>query len=99
MVGALFFYLTIRNRFDEITALGAGWGLLFSPLFLFYSGKIMPDIWMLSFLCIALWMCFRYLNSGSTFAMIGFPLFLTLSACIKPLGLCFLLRALVEFVR
>ena len=99
IIGTIFFYLAIRSRFDKITALGAGWGLLFSPLFLFYSGKIMPDVWMLAFLAIAFWMFFRYLSTGSAITMIGFPLFLTVSACIKPLGLCFFLPALVEILR
>ena len=95
LVGALFFYLTIRSQFDRFTAIGAGLGLLFSPLYLFYSSKIMPDIWMLAFLAAAVWMFFRFLATGSIVAMIGFPLLLTLSACIKPLGLCVFLPALL----
>ncbi len=99
MIGALFFYLTIRDQYDQLVALGAGLGLLFSPLYLFYSSKIMPDIWMLAFLAVAAWAFFRNLKTGSIVAMVAFPLLLALSACIKPLGLCFFLPALVAVLR
>jgi len=62
--------------------------LAFSPIFLFYSFKIMPDIWMLMFMLGAVYFFLKYVatNSGVDFWLSA--LFLVLSATIKPLSLC-----------
>jgi 4-amino-4-deoxy-L-arabinose transferase-like glycosyltransferase len=64
MIGALIaataLFAVVRQLTDDLTAAASAWALLFSPLFLFYSGKIMPDIWMLCFLMIAVYTYVRF---------------------------------------
>jgi hypothetical protein len=63
------------------------WALAFSPLFFFYSYKIMPDIWMLCFLLGAVFLFIRYMKNGKIVILGASALCLVISATIKPLGL------------
>lgn len=72
---------------DERTALFAVWAMAFSPLYFFYSYKIMPDIWMLTFLLAAVTLFLNFRNTQSHWNLAGSAICLILSACIKPLGL------------
>lgn len=69
--------------------------LAFSPIFLFYSFKIMPDIWMLMFMLGAVYFFLKYVNSNSRADFILSAIFLILSATIKPLSLCIYLPFLI----
>ncbi|UCD63212.1 MAG: glycosyltransferase family 39 protein [Candidatus Zixiibacteriota bacterium] len=68
-------------------ALYAVWAMAFSPLYFFYSFKIMPDIWMLVSLLGAVYLFLRYCATDNIGYLAASALCLILSACIKPLGL------------
>ena len=69
--------------------------LAFSPVFLFYSYKIMPDIWMLMFMSMSVFYFLKYAETRKLTQIAISSLFLILSAAIKPLSLCLLLPYLI----
>ena len=69
--------------------------LAFSPLFLFYSYKIMPDIWMLMFMFLSVFFFLKHVETKKWQQLATSSLFLILSASIKPLSLCLFLPYLV----
>lgn len=71
----------------ERIAAFAVWGLAFSPLYFFYGFKIMPDIWMITFLITAFYFFVRYRQRECLSCLIWSAIFLILSGCLKPLGL------------
>lgn len=79
----IIFYMT-KNK--NIAAYAA-FALAFSPLFFFYSYKIMPDIWMLTFLLASVFFYMKYLEKETNSQLILSALMLVLSATIKPLSL------------
>ncbi len=79
----IIFFMT-KNK--NIAAYSA-FALAFSPLFFFYSYKIMPDIWMLTFLLAAVYFHLRYLDKRTKSHLALSALMLVLSATIKPLSL------------
>ncbi|MFZ5980572.1 MAG: ArnT family glycosyltransferase [Candidatus Zixiibacteriota bacterium] len=87
-LAALWFLYGLAARlFDCLTAAMAVWAMAFSPLFFYYSYKLMPDI-----LMFALWLgavyCFvRYINDKVLWSLLLSALLLGLSACLKLLGL------------
>ncbi|UCC99712.1 MAG: glycosyltransferase family 39 protein, partial [Phycisphaerales bacterium] len=72
---------------DRETALFSVWAMAFSPLFFFYSFKIMPDIWMLTLLLGAILGFVKHLKTRKYGFLLLSSLCLILSASIKPLGL------------
>lgn len=90
----LFLSVTLLTK-DKLLAALTAFSISFSPLFYFYSYKIMPDIWMLMFLLGAVYGYLKYLKSNK----IGFwflsALSLTLSATLKPLSLSIYLPFLI----
>lgn len=72
---------------DPLVATFAVWATAFSPLFLFYSFKIMPDVTMLMFLVAGFYLFLRFMNSERFIYLCGSALCLILSGTIKPLGL------------
>jgi|GEM_PF-996933 len=88
-----------RFWLDELGAAIAAWATACSPLFFYYSSKIMPDIWMLT-LGLGSVLCYlHYLDNRKVVNLLGAGLLLVLSAAIKPLILCILLPFLVMSVR
>jgi len=81
------FYRITTFFAGHATGVMACWALAFSPLFFFYSYKIMPDIWMLTLLLGAVYAYILYLSKGPLIAWLLSALLLCLSAGIKPLGL------------
>ena len=73
----------------------SGFALSCSPLYFFYSYKIMPDIWMLMFLLASVLFYFRFLDNFKLTNWLFSTLFLILSATIKPLSLSIYLPFLV----
>jgi len=69
--------------------------LAFSPLFLFYSYKIMPDIWMLMFMFLSLFFFLKHVETIRWQQLAASSLFLIFSASIKPLSLCLFLPYLI----
>jgi len=86
-IGLGFFYRIVTITSGERPAAFAVWAMAFSPLFFFYSHKIMPDIWMLSLLLGAFYFHLRYLKENHRGLLAVSALLLILSACLKPLGL------------
>lgn len=82
----LFFNIVSRSKNNEI-ALYSTAALAFSPLFFFYSFKIMPDIWMFTLYLGALYLYIRYRESQSAKHWFFSVILLALSGAIKPLGL------------
>jgi len=99
MVALLFFFLAVRRLSSESVAAWSSVALAFSPLFFFYSYKIMPDVWMLMFLMIALFLFVRHAQDGGWETLCGSAAALILSACIKPLGLSLYLPMLLLLYR
>jgi Dolichyl-phosphate-mannose-protein mannosyltransferase len=83
-------FLIGREMFDPWVGAISSWALAWSPLFLFYSHKIMPDIWMLTYLLISCFAFLKWRNAGSISWLLLSSLALLLSATIKPLGLAVL---------
>ncbi|MCX6826736.1 MAG: glycosyltransferase family 39 protein [candidate division Zixibacteria bacterium] len=83
----LFYRIAVLLLLDIRAALYAVWALAFSPLFFFYSYKIMPDIWMLALLLAAVYSFILFIERRNYLLLIGSALSLSLSGCIKPLGL------------
>lgn len=95
ILGILVWYRVVRDLSSGSTAVFACWALAFSPLFCFYSFKIMPDILML-----ALWLgairAYQAYDANESLSSWGLSLaLLTLSAGIKPLTLSIYLPLLV----
>ncbi len=82
----LFQIISSLTKSENIAAY-ASFALAFSPLFFFYSYKIMPDIWMLTFLLASVYFHLKYLDSNSYRQLALSALMLILSATIKPLSL------------
>ncbi len=61
--------------------------LAFTPLFFFYSFKIMPDIWMLTLLLGSVYYYLKFLECNRPHQWVGSAILLIISATIKPLGL------------
>lgn len=72
---------------DEGTASFAVLALAFSPVYFFYSYKIMPDIWMLTFLLGAVFLFLKSKINHTYGYLAASAMCLILSASIKPLGL------------
>lgn len=79
---------------DAKVAAMASWGMAFSPLFFFYSHKIMPDVLMLALWLAAIYFYLRFNREGKVHWWGLSALLMCLSACIKPLGLSVLLPLL-----
>ncbi len=95
MVALLFLFLAVRRMSGEGTAAWGSIALAFSPLFFFYSYKIMPDVWMLMFLMLALYLFVRHVQDGGWGILVGSAVAMVLSATIKPLGLSLYLPMLL----
>jgi len=93
-LGLVCFYGTIKAWTDRLTALAAVIALAFSPLYFYYSFKIMPDMMMLGLtLCsVRLFTAFRQTNRLWILAVAATAL--ALAACIKPFALAVLLPLL-----
>lgn len=76
-----------RMLLGESTAGFAAWCMAFSPLFFFYGFKIMPDVTMLTLYLAAIFAYLKYQSSDRVRWWLVSLVCLTLSACIKPLGL------------
>lgn len=86
-IGLWLFYRIVTVLSNAKAASFACWALAFSPLFLFYSHKIMPDIWMLTLLLGAVYSYVLYAKNDSIRFWLASAILLVLSACLKPLGL------------
>ncbi len=82
-----FFKIILCMTRDKNIALFSAFALAFSPLFFFYSFKIMPDIWMLSFLLGSIYFYLKFLESKKISAIVFSAITLILSATLKPLSL------------
>ncbi|MCP4685377.1 MAG: hypothetical protein GY867_08000 [bacterium] len=99
MLAILFFFLAVRRLSGEDVAAWSSVTLAFSPLFFFYSYKIMPDVWMLLFLMMSLYLFVRHTQEGGWGVLGVSAAALILSACIKPLGLSLCLPMLLLLYR
>ncbi|HEX2896870.1 MAG TPA: glycosyltransferase family 39 protein [candidate division Zixibacteria bacterium] len=88
LLGLYFFRNSVALLSNPTAANYSTIALAFSPIFLFYSFKIMPDIWMLMFMLGAVYFFLKYVNSNSRADFFLSAVFLILSATIKPLSLC-----------
>jgi 4-amino-4-deoxy-L-arabinose transferase-like glycosyltransferase len=95
IVALLFLFGAVRRLIGEGEAVGATAAMALSPLFFFYSSKIMPDVWMLMFLLGAVFWFVRFTEENSPKWFFFSALSLVLSATIKPLGLCVYLPMLI----
>ncbi|HWR84050.1 MAG TPA: glycosyltransferase family 39 protein [Candidatus Deferrimicrobium sp.] len=84
---------------NELEAALATWAVAFSPLFLFYSHKIMPDIWMLTLWMASIYMYLCFQRNGRPRSWIGSAACLMLGAGIKPLCLSIYLPYLFLLVK
>lgn len=87
VLGLWFFYGIVVSFSGADIGRMALWALACSPLFFYYSFKIMPDIWMISLLLGAVFLYLHFLKTGRVFAWLFSAVLLALSAGIKPLGL------------
>ena len=90
----LFLRGIVRRLVGEPEAVWSVVAMALSPLFFFYSSKIMPDVWMLMFLLSAVYFFVRYVDERRFWLITCSGLALVLSATIKPLGLCLYLPML-----
>lgn len=84
-LGLWFFYRLTRRVLSQTAASLSVWALAFSPLFFFYSYKIMPDIWMLSLGLGSVLFYLRFLDDKKLRHWLLSVLLLVLAAGIKPL--------------
>ena len=98
-MAVLLCFMIVGALFDETTAVLTAWAMAFSPLFFFYSFKIMPDVTMLALFLGSVLLYLRYVKDGSLAAWVGSLVLLVLSAAIKPLVLSVLLLWVVIWSR
>lgn len=84
---------------NERAAIYSTVALAFSPLFLFYTFKIMPDMWMLMFMLGAVYYFLKYAESQALKDFFVSAALLILSATTKPLSLCLFLPFLVYLLQ
>lgn len=94
LAGLLFLVGIARRLVGNAEAVWAALAMALSPLFFFYSSKIMPDIWMLMFLLMAVYFFVRFVEENRVGLLALSAIGLVLSATIKPLGLCLYLPML-----
>jgi len=99
VLAVLFFFLAVRRLSGEDVAVWSALSLSFAPLFFFYSYKIMPDVWMLMFLMLALYFFVRYVQEGGAGLLVGSAVAMILSASLKPLGLSLYLPMLLLLLK
>ncbi len=95
LIALWFFRKNIKILANERVAIYSTIALAFSPMFLFYSFKIMPDMWMLMFLLGAVYYFLKYAESSSLKHFTLSAILMILSATTKPLSLCLYLPFLV----
>lgn len=89
------FYRLLLSQFQDSTIAAFGvCALAFSPLYFFYSFKIMPDVTMLSLAIWAVYAFDRFLGSRQFWYLIISASFLILSAMLKPVSLSLMLPLL-----
>ena len=99
-LAALWFFKKIVAIFsNERVAIYSTIALCFSPMFLFYSFKIMPDMWMVMFMMGAVYYFLKYAESSLLKHFTISAIFMILSASTKPLSLCLYLPFLVYFLK
>lgn len=81
------FFKIVASLMSDRVAVWSVLAMAFSPLFFFYSYKIMPDIWMLTFLLGAVYFYLRFNHDRNYPALIVSGVCLCLSGCIKPTAL------------
>jgi len=91
-----FFFRLIAILTNDREAAFATWAMAFSPLFFFYSYKIMPDLWMLTFCLTSIYLYVRFHSNRRYFHWVASVLCLSLAGSIKPLGLSIYLPYLVH---
>jgi 4-amino-4-deoxy-L-arabinose transferase-like glycosyltransferase len=72
---------------DPLTAVTTVCATAFSPLFLFYSFKIMPDVTMLMFMVTSFYLFLQFMKSRGLIYLCGSAICLFASGAIKPLAL------------
>jgi 4-amino-4-deoxy-L-arabinose transferase-like glycosyltransferase len=82
-----FFFRLVATLTDDREAAFATWAMAFSPLFFFYSYKIMPDLWMLTLWLASVYLFMRFYGSGRYWYWLASAVCLSLAASIKPLVL------------
>ena len=85
--GIWLFYLIVKQLHGARVAAYSAYAISMSPLFSFYSYKMMPDILMLLLMLGAINLMQRYLSRGSLLLALLSVASLGLAACIKPLAL------------
>lgn len=101
LFGCMTIWLTARIvtiLSDRLTGAFSAWATAFSPLFFFYSYKIMPDIMMLALLLLSFYFFLRFVNSRNYLFWVASALPLAIAICIKPFGL-FLYLPLIYVMR
>jgi hypothetical protein len=87
LAGLWFLKRIVTTLVDELTAVFATAAMALSPLYFFYSGKIMPDIPMLALWLGAIFCFLQHLKTRRPGYWFLSAVLLVLSAAIKPLGL------------
>jgi len=87
ILALLFIYGLASLLYDRLTAAMAVWAMAFSPLFFYYSYKLMPDILMFSLWLGAVYFFVKFYKENSYPFLFLSVIFLALSACLKLLGL------------
>ncbi len=93
-LGLFAFYRLVRSLSDDQTALFSLIALALSPLYFYYSFKIMPDITMLGLTLCAAWLYVASVDGRDIWRLILAALCLGLAASIKPFALAILLPLL-----
>lgn len=97
-VGSWYFYKLLRSYFSDRTALFALLMLLVSVWFPF-SRKMMPDVFCISLMMVALWQLSAYLREGKWVRLLGYVLLGSLAILSKiPAGIYFALLIPLFFV-
>ena len=82
LLGLFWFYRAVSLLSGSRIALWSAWALAFSPLYYFYSYKIMPDIFMISLFLGAVYYFVSYTQSLRLRNLIISGILLAISACL-----------------
>lgn len=83
--GLVFLFHIVKLLFDRFTASLAVWAMAFSPLYFYYSFKMMPDILMLSLGLAGVYLFLLFIRKKSWPGFALSAVCLAVSACLKPL--------------
>lgn len=95
----VFFYRAWTLAIGPKAAGPATWAMAFSPLFFYYSQKIMPETLLTCLLCVSVWLWLLHIRKGGPATFLASALILGLASAVKPFAIGVCLAYLLRLIR